>query len=112
MVTVGAGLAVDVGLIVGLAAGAGLSAVPLLPQVTETSSPLVTADRVASVTTGAETMVSESSLLRSPSPSAFARYRAQPAPLSASDVAPRYRSLRSAAKHDVTISYLPLTWPR
>ncbi len=73
MVTVGAGLAVDVGLIVGLAAGAGLSAVPLLPQVTETSSPLVTADRVASVTTGAETMVSESSLLRSPSPSAFAR---------------------------------------
>ena len=50
MVTVGAGLAVDVGLTVGagVAVGsAGLDAVPLLSQVTEKSSPLVTADGVA-----------------------------------------------------------------
>src|SRR5450631_1885553 len=48
MVTVGSGLAVDV----------GLAAVPLPSQAIEKSAPLVTADGVASVTPAAETMVS------------------------------------------------------
>ncbi len=54
MVTVGAGLAVDVGLIVGIEAGAGVSAVPLPSQVNEKRSPLVTAHGVASVTPAAK----------------------------------------------------------